>query len=144
MDLDKRRQMAAESILENESLREGLDDDAGNALLDWGITRAKQIAGETAAIEDDEAANEFAYPRMRALRRILRDVVSLCTEEEIDPARQAELLQEIADQVPIVYGPLAPHPETDSWISFMSAPAENNAQKIIGFRTLLEENASIQ
>ncbi len=143
MDLDKRMKMAAESILENESLREGLDDEAGNALLDWGIVRAQQIAGETADIEDDEAADEASYPRMRGLRKILRAVVGLCAEE-LDPATQAELVQEIADQVPLVYGEKAPYPDTSNWDSFLATPAESKAQKIIGFRTLLEENASIE
>jgi hypothetical protein len=131
--------MAAESILENESLREGLDDEAGNALLDWGIALAQQIAGETADLEDDEAADEASYPRMRGLRKILRAVVELCAEE-LDKTRQAELVQEIANQVPLVYGPLAPYPDTSSWISFLSMPTESKAQKIIGFRALLEEN----
>ena len=52
---------------------------------------------------------------------------------------QAELLQEIADQVPVVYGPLAVYPETDAWSSFLATPAESNAEKIIGFRALLED-----
>lgn len=139
MDLELRMKMAAESILENESLREGLDDDAGNALLDWGIARAQQIAGETANLEDDEEADDASYPRMRGLRKILRNVVSLCTED-VDEARQAELVQEIADRVPLVYGPQSPYPETSSWISFLTTPTESTAQKIIGFRALLEEN----
>ena len=139
MNLEKRMQMAAESILENESLREGLDEEAGNALLDWGIARAKQITAETANLKDDEEADEVTHPRMRGLRKILRAVVSLCTEE-VDETRQAELVHEIADQVPLVYGPLAPYPDTDSWASFLKMPTENQAQKIIGFRALLEEN----
>jgi hypothetical protein len=142
MDLEKRLKMAAESILENESLREGLDDEAGSALLDWGIARAQQIAGETADLEDDEEAEEASYPRMRGLRKILTNVVSLCAEEA-DPALQSELLQEIADQVPLVYGPSAPHPETSSWAGFLAAPAESKAQKIIGFRALLEETPNV-
>lgn len=139
MDLEKRMQMAAESILENESLRDGLDDEAGNALLDWGIARAQQIAGETTELEDDEEAEEASYPRMRGLRTILRAVVSLCLEE-VDAARQAELLQEIADQVPLVYGPQVPYPDTSNWTDFLSTPTESNTQKIIGFRALLEEH----
>lgn len=138
MDLEKRIQMAAESILENESLREGLDEEAASALLDWGITRAKEIASKTAEIEDDEEAAEESYPQMRGLRKILRDVASLCTEE-LDPDRQTELLQQIADQVPRVY-PNAPYPDTETWATFLATPSENNAQKIIGFRTLIEEN----
>ena len=139
MDLEKRMSMAAESILENESLREGLDDEAGNALLDWGIAIAQKIAGETANLEDDEEAEEASYPRMRGLRKLLRAVVSLCAEA-MDETLQAELVQEIANQVPLVYGPQAPYPDTSSWTHFLNTPTESKAQKIIGFRALLEEN----
>ena len=141
MDLKKRMKMAAESILENESLREGLDDEAGSALLDWGVARAQQIASETAELEDEEA-EEASYPRMRGLRTLLRDVASLCTEEP-DSTRQGELLQEIADQVPLVYGPAAPSSDISSWTHFLATPVESNAQKIIGFRALLEENQNV-
>ena len=139
MDLEKRIQMAVESILENESLREGLDEDAGNALLGWGIARAQQIASETADLEDDEEAEEASYPRMRGLRKILRAVVDLCAET-VDASLQVELLQEIADWVPLVYGSLAPYPKIDGWLAFLATPTESQAEKIIGFRALLEES----
>jgi hypothetical protein len=139
MDLEKRIKMAAESIMENESLRDGLDDDVASALLDWGIARAKQIASETADIEDDEEAQEASYPRMRGLRKILRNAASLCVED-LDPSTHDELLQEIADRIPDVYGPDAPSPDLSSWAMYLAAPAESKAQKIIGFRALLEEN----
>lgn len=141
MDLEKRMKMAAESILENESLREGLDDEAASALLDWGTARAQKIASETANLEDDEEAEEASYPRMRGLRDILRSVASLCAED-IDPETQSGLLQEIADQVPVVYGTEVTFHNIMNWNSFLMTPAESNAQKIIGFRALLEENAN--
>ncbi len=143
MDLEKRIEKAVESILENESLREGLDDDAGNALLGWGIACAQQIASETADIEDDEEAEEASYPRMRGLRKILRAVVDLCAET-VDAPLQAELLQEIADAVSPVYGPLAPYPAIDRWATFLETSSESKAEKIIGFRALLEEKSRIE
>ena len=104
MDLEKRMRMAAESILEDEALREGLDDEAASILLDWGMARAKQIAAETANLEDESEAEEAVYPHMRALRRLLRAAAGLCAEG-VQPAQQSELLREISDQVPLVYGP---------------------------------------
>lgn len=136
MDIEKRVRMAAESILENESLREGLNDEAASALLDWGVARAKQISAETADLEDDNEADEAVYPRMRALRKILRAAASLCAET-VEPAQQTGLLQEIADQVPIVYGPSAVF-ETGNW----AAQSGNPAQIINRLRALIEGSAN--
>jgi hypothetical protein len=59
MDIEQRKRMAAESLLENESLREGLDDESASALLDWGTALAQRIAESTAGVEDDEEAEEM-------------------------------------------------------------------------------------
>jgi len=139
MDLEKRVRMAAESIMENESLREGLDDKAASVLLDWGIARAKEIAAETADLEDDDEADEAVYPRMRGLRQILRAAASLCAEN-VEPAQQAELLQEIADQVPLVYGPAASF-ETSTWTNLPIAKLGSPTQIINRLRTSIENSA---
>ena len=71
-NMELRIRMAAESILENEALRGGLNDEqASTSLLNWGIDRAKHLAGETAGIEDEEQAIEATYPRMKDLRNML-------------------------------------------------------------------------
>ena len=139
MDIEKRIKMAAESILENEALREGLDDEAASALLDWGIARAKEITATTADVEDDDEAQEAMYPRMRALRQVLGDVVSLCAENA-DPAQRTGLLQEIAGQVPLVYGPAAAF-QAGNWANLPIAQAGNAAQIINQVRALIETGA---
>ena len=138
MDLEQRIRMAAESILENETLREGLDDDAASALLDWGVAQAKQIAGDTAGLEDEVEIEEAMDPRIRGLRRILRAVTSLYTEENIEPGRQTELLQDIVDQAPHVYGPTGVY-STEELVHFLAAQSGSVAEKISGLRTLIEE-----
>jgi hypothetical protein len=140
MDLEQRIRMAAESILENESLREGLDDEAATVLLDWGVARAKQIASETADLEDETEAEEAAYPRMLALRQILRAAASLCAEN-VEPAQQTELLQEIANQVPLVYGPAAAVFETSTWANVPIAQLGNPVQIIKRLRASIENSA---
>jgi hypothetical protein len=72
-NLRQRAQRAAERILENESLTSNLDDNAAQVLLDWGLRCAEQIARDTFGLSD-ELAEEAMYPRMRALRRLLRAV----------------------------------------------------------------------
>jgi hypothetical protein len=137
-DLEKRIRMAAESILENESLREGLEDEAASALLDWGVACAKRIASNTAALEDETDAEEAVYPRMRALRQMLRAIVSLYGENT-EAVRRSEYLQEIADQVPLVYGSETVAPETNGWEAFVAAQTGSLAQKINSFRNLIED-----
>ena len=139
MDIEKRIKMAAEGILENEALREGLDDEAASALLDWGMARAQAITATTADVEDDDEAQEAVYPRMRALRQVLGDVVSLCAENA-DPAQRTVLLQEIADQVPLVYGPAAAF-QAGNWANIPIAQAGNAAQIINQVRALIETGA---
>lgn len=140
MDLEKRIRMAAESILENEALREGLNDDAAAVLIDWGVARAKQIAEETTNLEDDEEANEAAYPRMRGLRKILSAAAGLCAEN-LEPARQAELLQQIADQVPLVYDTTTTFDEANNWTNVPITKLGNPVQIITHLRTSIEKNA---
>jgi hypothetical protein len=139
MDMEQRIRMAAESILENESLREGLDDDAATVLLEWGISCAKQIASETVDLEDEIDAEEAVYPRMFALRMLLRDVTELCGET-VEPARQTELLEEIAAQIPVIYGPIATsaHPDAAALADFIAAQPRNSAQLINDLRALIE------
>ena len=137
MDLEKRIRMAAESILENEALREGLDEEAASALLDWGIVRAKQIAAETVDLEDDVEAEEATYPRMRGLRRILRAVAELYADS-VDPVRRTELIEEISGQISAVYGPEYPPLRTFSLGYFLATQKGSTGEKINAFRMLIE------
>lgn len=141
MDLEQRIKMAAESILENESLGEGLNDEARSALLDWGVACAKQITSETGNIEDDEEAQEAVYPRMRGLRTLLSAVADLCAEN-LDEATQTDLFQQIADQVPLVYGPEKTVPDVSTWGNLLAEQAGDASKIINSFRLLFEENTS--
>lgn len=96
IDLQKRIQRAAESILENEALTADLDDEAAKALLDWGVSWAERIASETAEL-DDEAAEEAMYQPMRSLRKMLR----AANKWVADP--QSEELERITEHVASVF-----------------------------------------
>jgi hypothetical protein len=144
MDLEKRIRMAAESILENESLREGLEDEGASALLDWGIARAKQIANDTANLEDETEAEETSYPRMRALRQMLRAIVSLYATTNVEALERDAYLQEIASQVALVYGSETFTAQTTGWAAFVAAQSGSVAQNINGFRALIENKPNSQ
>lgn len=141
MDLEQRIKMAAESILENESLGEGLNDEARSTLLAWGIACTQQITSETGDIEDDEEAQEAVYPRMRALRTLLRAATDLCAEN-LDEAAQADLFQQIADQIPLIYGPEKTVPDISTWGNLLAAHVGDPAHIINSFRLLFEEKTS--
>jgi hypothetical protein len=136
MDPEKRIRMAAESILENEALRQGLDEDGASALLEWGLTCARQIAADTLEF-DDETAEEMAYPRMKALRKLLGAVRNLYAPE-VDATRRETLLTEIAGCIPSVYGGGVPQPETARSNDFVATQSGGNGQKIRDLRELIE------
>jgi hypothetical protein len=143
MDIETRQRMAAESILENESLREGLDDSGASALLNWGIDCAKRIAGDTIGLEDEDEAEEASYPRTRALRQMLDDVKSLY-KPELMPAEGRALLAEIVEFASVVYGPKAQLPKRIFWNSFVASLAGELGEKINNLRALIENNFTSQ
>jgi hypothetical protein len=143
MDLEKRIRMAAESILENESIREGLDDYGASALLKWGIACAERIASETNELDDDEEAEEITYPRMRALRQMLDNVKSLY-RPELDPTDGRTLLAEISEFAAVVYGPAVELPRHLYWNVFTATLEGNAGEKINQLRALLEKNINLQ
>ena len=68
-----RIEQAADSILGDERLTAGLDDDTADILLDWGLALATAVAAETKGL-DDENAIEIIQPRVKATKRLLRYV----------------------------------------------------------------------
>ena len=139
MDIDKRIRMAAESILENESIREGLDDNGASALLDWGIARAKYIARQSAELEDDDEAEEASYPKKRALRRMLEAAKSLAAQD-LDRDQETTLLDELRESATIVYGSEISMPEQIYWDTFSATKDIQPDQKIIALRALIEKH----
>lgn len=143
VDTSARQRRAAESILENESLREGLDDSGASALLKWGTDCAKRIASDTVDMEDDDEADEASYPRMRALRKMLADVQSLF-RPELPPSEGGTLMEEIIGFASTVYGPNAQLPQFINWDVFNTILASDTGEKINKLRALFENNPASQ
>jgi hypothetical protein len=139
MDIELRKRMAAESILENESLREGLDDESAPAVLDWGAACAKRIAEATLGVEDEDEADELTYPRMRALREMLSLAQKLYSGG-VTVFQRGAVLKEIAEKAPLVYGESIPAPEMFRWNIFAILQSGSASQKIRGLRALIETN----
>jgi hypothetical protein len=71
IDLEKRLRRTFSSMAANESLADGLTDDAAANLLKWGQTIAEQFVLKTGTMEDEEA-DEFLAPYSSALRKMMR------------------------------------------------------------------------
>lgn len=104
-NLEARVRMAAESILDNEALRSGLnDEESARSLLNWGIAWAETLARQTADIEDDEEADEALYPRMRALRGLLTALKDLAAAEGWPPNALEKTLETVREHAQTLYG----------------------------------------
>jgi hypothetical protein len=103
--IGKRISRVAESILENERLTSDLDDSAAKELLDWGLTVARQIVQGTASVDDDEEAEQAMYPRLRATRRLMREVNRwIANQRRGDVEGRDQAFHSILEQASIIYG----------------------------------------
>ena len=129
-DLGRRMQRAAERILENESLTADLDDDAAQVLLDWGVRCAEQIARDTVGLSANQV-EEAMYPRLRALRRLMRAVNRWAIKCQ---PMDAETLAEMLEQAAIVYHSYVP-PGTVPQEAFL---ASSTPEAIARLRAFIE------
>lgn len=167
-EITQREARASESILENESLTAGLDDETAQALLDWGLACARLVARSTAGM-DDEAAEEAMSPRLRAARQLMRQVrrwgakLDQAAETAAPPrpsivqrllrprVRQEykaadELWAGVAAQAAIIYGQDYTPPGSDQRQAFLKQYAEVRTQPlqvIASLRKLVEPPAHV-
>jgi hypothetical protein len=134
-EIETRVRMAAESILENESLRDGLDKDGTETLLEWGTACAKQIARETSG-EDDEEIEEAMYPRMRALRKLLGVVKTFVNTPDI--AARINLLNDLLELAAILYAPQYTPPEAGEMGALVASSGLSQRETLLKIRNLFE------
>ncbi|MCS6994609.1 MAG: hypothetical protein N2117_06775 [Anaerolineales bacterium] len=104
-NLEARIRMAAESILDNEALRSGLnDEESARILLDWGISWAKTLTRQTADIEDDDEADEAVYPRMKALRSLMVALKDLAIAENWPSDDLRQSLETALEHAQVLFG----------------------------------------
>ena len=144
-DIKQRISSAAESILENEQLTTGLDDQAAQVLIDWGIACARQIAQWTLGMDDEQAENAMYQP-MRATRRLMRRVTRWVTRYDIlGEEEQFAVLQEIVSQAARIFGDSYQPPTEKQLQAFLQAAPERGADPaamIAGLRQLVENKAA--
>ena len=71
VDLEKRLRRTFSSMAANESLADGLNEDAAASMLKWGEVIAEQFVLKTSTMEDD-IAEEYLAPYSSALRKMMR------------------------------------------------------------------------
>ncbi len=142
-DVTQRVRRVAERILENESLTADLDDEAAQALLDWGLDWGEKIARNTADLEDT-AAEELMSPKLRALRRLMRTVNRwLGAQQEADAEQRASYLANITAHAATIHGGEFTPPDEDHCQDFLMRQAELADQPsvvIANLRLLLEDS----
>jgi hypothetical protein len=150
-NLDVRIRMAAESILENEALRDGLyDEQAASELLNWGISWAEYLALQTAHIADDLEAEDEMYPRMRALRKVLVAVKDLAIAEELPLDDLQNGLQAVFTHAQVLNGSSWQPPELvgdETWLVLQkgdSLARINNLRALISGAPGAQSQATIQ
>lgn len=132
--LGQRMQRAAERILENESLTADLDDDAAKVLLDWGVHCAEQIARDTFGLSANQA-EEATYPRLRALRRLMRTV------NRWAPKRQpmdGKTLNKMLAQAAVVYRAYTPPGSMQQAVFLRQGLANSTPETIARLRAFIE------
>ena len=127
-NIQERIQRAVESILENEALTADLDDAAAQILLDWGVNRARAIASETTEMNEAQA-EEFMYPPMRALRKMLRNI----NKWAVNP--QESTLAGITEQAEIVYGS---SPDEAHITAFLTQIPNDPTERVSVLRAFIE------
>jgi hypothetical protein len=121
--VSRRASRAAESILGNESLTSNLDDTAAQVLIDWGIDCAEMIAQRTVGLNDAEA-EEVMAPRLRALRKLMRQINQTIpalapSRGENDKLDAEETLDTIIEQASIIYSPAFKQPTPEQREAFL-------------------------
>ena len=89
-DLAGRIQRVTESLLENESLTNELEDDPARSLLDWAMSCTRQIVQGTGNLHE-EAADEAMAPRLKALRQMVRSASRLASRRSPEQDISVEL-----------------------------------------------------
>jgi hypothetical protein len=137
-DLEKRFHQVMGSMIGNESLFESLDDIAAGELFSWGEATAKRIVDETDGMDDD-AAEEFLAPRLRALRMLLRAVSRWAGEADIlDSESRSALWARVGEQARVVFGGSFVLPSLDEVIERL--PSDADAGQVVAWMiTLFDE-----
>ncbi len=78
--LEARKHLAIEMVLESEGLTDDLQDDEAEILLDWGLAQAEAYALATQETANEEEARLAIDQGVRVIRRAMRCINDLVAE----------------------------------------------------------------
>jgi hypothetical protein len=99
-ELEARKRLAIEILLESESLTDDLQDDEAEILLDWGLAQAEACALATQEIADEKEARpalDQGVTTVRQAMRFINDIVA----ERMDLG-DGEMVEELLRLVSLV------------------------------------------
>jgi hypothetical protein len=138
-DIEKRLRRTFSSLAGNEALAEGVDEDAAAEMLKWREAIAEHFVRKTSAMED-EMAEEFLSPYLRALRLMMRAVGSWVGEQ--DQAVRLDWWTRIGQNAKTLYGEQFSLPPMDEVMAQLGSEAD--AQQVVAFMRNLMDNHGLK
>jgi len=135
IDIEKRLRRTFSSMAANESLADGLTEDAAADLLKWGETIAEQFVLKTSTMEDD-MADEFLAPYSSALRKMMRALGYWVVET--DQEARLEWWNRIEQNGKTLYGDRFMLPQMEAVLPQLPSGADDQA--VLAFVQRLIEN----
>ncbi len=129
---------AIESILENASLTADLDDEAADALIEWGISCVRKVYLDAAGREDTE---DFVYQQMRAIRKMMRAINKWAARRgESDLEQEAAAFEKLLERISKACGCLLPPMTGEQKRAFIEQHhAASPRQTIVDLRNLCQK-----
>jgi hypothetical protein len=141
--MDRRKERAAERLMENENLTGDLDDEAADPLINWGVSWAKQAAQTTAGLDDAQAEQVMA-DRMQTVQQMMRSVSRWALAEEAADATSTQaLITKVAEQAAVIQGQDFSPPDSNQQQALMRElpeMAQDPARKIRSLQGLFDRN----
>ena len=134
IDIEQRLRRTFSSMAGNESLADGIDEAAAADMLKWGEAIAEYFVRKTSEMED-EAAEEFLAPYLRASRKMMRAIGSWATEK--DQTVRSEWWTRVEQNGKILYGDGLVLPPVNDGLAQIG-PEESAQQTITGLKTLFD------
>jgi hypothetical protein len=131
----ERADRAVERLLENESLTADLEDAPARVLLELGADWARRIAGSTAAIRDEAAADQALAPALEGVRQALRLMADFAAAPSSDPAAANALLDTL-----LAHLPLSITPEQRQKVLSQLTQAASAEQALLALKQLVEQD----
>ena len=138
IDIEKRLRRTFSSMAANESLADGLAEDAAANLLKWGETIAEQFVLKTSMMEDD-MAEEYLAPYASALRKMMRALGHWVVET--DQEVRSEWWNRIEQNGKTLYGDRFILPQMENVLSQLPAGADANAVMVFMQRLIENQKA---